>query len=229
MKNVLLFFMVFCFRNIVAQNGEKKFHYLGESNQPILRKTIYRNDFMLDDYYIDSIQKKPYSGVITGWFNFANVPADTICVLNGFLNGFYKKYSLSPSIKTKGCYVVDYLQFLEFYDKKNRVQIIISNLGTDTSRFSANLYFYIGDFYCEYSIDYKNSVIKLKRTIDKLITINKKRVQDKFKFKNFDELRIFMLSEENIKNTVFDKCEAMGFFDKEVHIPIIKGNCNCEE
>lgn len=218
-----------------SQNTEQAgYFFQGENQETIYRldSLSLRNVDMLSYYYIDSALRRPYNGILTIKQDRKTNPHDSLCIRNGVLNGFHKKYWVVADENSEKT-----LSSIEFIDPKSGYMLFINDIDVlnNIKRSSSIWYVIFNDeksnfirnndlevkSFLVYEINYQKKKIDIKRTLTCVETGKKQR--QRMKFKSLEELQSYFKSKEYC---FYNKCKEMGFFDEELVIPILKGNCN---
>ena len=229
MKTIILgsLCVLLCFFALGQDKNNNGFSYLCENGEKITKVTVLDPSTMYSNYYyIDdttSHSQKLYTGIITRWHALVETPKDSMCIINGVLDGYHKFYS---DIQ----WGVDYPTRVVYINQEQEFEVNIDNNMTDSTRSRAFLNLFIENVYYAYNVDFKKRRIKLERVrrddnLEKL-----KLEKDKFRFRCLEDLETYFKSEAEagiIATEILEKCRKLGFFDKEpIEEPVILGNCN---
>ncbi|HLW30440.1 MAG TPA: hypothetical protein VKX29_06255 [Brumimicrobium sp.] len=205
---------------------ENRFTYLGEKGERIIEKTSMNPSTMYSNFYIDSSSQELYTGIVIKRHKLVKEPIDSMCVVNGVIDGYHKEYmEINRGVK--------YPSKLVYVNQDKRYEVNINNDLADSSRSKAYLNLFVNNIYYAYKVDFKKRRIKLERVrrddnLEKL-----KLENDRFKFKTLKELEEYFKSERErgiISDEILEKCRRLGFFSNEpIEEPIILGNCYNKE
>lgn len=217
---ILISGMSFC------QENDYGFIYLGENGEKIIEKTSMDPTTMYSNYYVDSNSQELYTGIILHMHKSVKESVDSMCIVNGVLDGYHKEYM---DIK----WGVAYPSRLVYVNQHKRFEVNVSNNLVDSTRRKAYLNLFVDNIYYAYKVSFKKRRIKLER-VRRDDNIEKLQLEkDRFRFKCFDELEEYFESERKkgvISGEILEECRKLGFFSNEpIEEPIILGNCNKKE
>src|SRR5690554_3336677 len=75
-----------------CQENDYGFTYLGENGEKIIEVTSLEPSTMYSNYYIDSVSQKLYTGIVIQRHQLVEEPIDSMCIVNGVLDGYQKEY-----------------------------------------------------------------------------------------------------------------------------------------
>lgn len=210
-----------------CQENDYGFAYLGENGEKIIEVTSLEPSTMYSNYYIDSVSQKLYTGIVIQRHQLVEEPIDSMCIVNGVLDGYQKEYG---KIQRE----VKYPSRLNYVSQNKEFGIYVrNNVLIDSIRVWCYVSLFVDNVYYTYEVNFKKRKIKLERVrrddnIEKL-----KLEKDRFKFKSLKELEEYFNSEKEkgiISDEILKKCRRLGFFsEKPIDEPIIFGNCNKKE
>src|SRR5690606_17551190 len=81
------------------KNTKSNAHYRGENGETLIKVNNPHLEIeVFSDLYIDSVTNVPYTGSMTRTFNTGRSPSDSMCVINGKINGYWKHYKTKKTV-----------------------------------------------------------------------------------------------------------------------------------
>ena len=219
--------ILFCFFAFGQDEYNHGFSYLGENGEKIIETTALDPSTMYSNYYsfddtMSQVQKF-YTGIVIQWDMSNDLLLDSMCIVNGVLDGYHKEYF---DIRWRG----EYPSKVVYVNQEQKFEVNVVNNMADSTRNSAYLNLFIENVYYAYKVNFKKRRIKLERVRRDDSLEELKLEKDKLKFKCLEELEEYFKSEAEagiIATEILEKCRKLGFFSKEpIEDPVILGNCN---
>ena len=206
-KQVLYFLFILLWHTTYSQAINYRI-YSGDNNEIILAvdslSCSYENDF--SQFYIDSITRIPYNGVVVIKYDASMPASDSIMIQEGVHNGYRKYYSVNKK-KEQELYGISYVKPTNEPFSIHRGILKFTTTGkvnfVDTSSNSVIVF-----------LKYKNRRIKLKQT-----TIFKKTGVKSTKRKVFHSLQDLESYFKCNYIKFYSICQEMSFFTTIVSAP----------
>ena|SRR5690554_1162507 len=222
----ILIMIVLISSTTFCQENDYGFTYLGENGEKIIEVTSLEPSTMYSNYYIDSVSQKLYTGIVIQRHQLVEEPVDSMCIVNGVLDGYHKTYQ---DIK----WGVEYPSKVVYVSQELKFEVDVVNNMVDLARKSVYLNLFVDNVFYAYKANFKKRKIKLERVRRDDNIEELKLEKDRFKFKSLKELEEYFNSEKErgiISDEILKKCRRLGFFsEKPIEEPIIFGNCNKKE
>ena len=228
-KTIILsgLYILLCLFVIGQDKNNHGFSYFGENGEKIIETTTLDPSTMYSNYYsIDDTTshiQKFYTGIVIQWDMSNDLLLDSMCIVNGVLDGYHKEYF---DIRWRG----GYPSKVVYVNQEQKFEVNVVNNMADSTRNSAYLNLFIDNVYYAYKVNFKKRKIKLERVRRDDNIEELKLEKDKFKFRCLEDLEAYFKSELEagvIATEILEKCRELGFFSKEpIEDPVILGNCN---
>ena len=200
---IILFFLL---QSVFVSGQNQHAYYSGINGQILLKvdSLSYKKENLYSEFFIDSVTNMPFTGIMTIRYVIDGFPSDSIYLKNGIIECYRKFYKVNYKKHTSKLYGFGYTD----QNKKIEMYIGIKKGQKSKGKIIAVPY--------EYFIRFKKGkVFLIKRQNSKVIT--------KLTFTNAEDFQLYIQTENEI---FLEKCKDMGFFDKNITIPILNGNCN---
>lgn len=199
-------YFVIIFLNLFGFSAIGQGYYKGINGEKLLKvdSLSYKKENLYSGFFVDSITKTPYTGIMIIRYVIDGIPSDSICLKNGLIQGYRKLYKTSYKKNTSVLYGFGYT------DQNTKVEIYlgIKKNQKNNGKIIATPY--------EYFIRFKKEKVKL-------IKSQKSKVMTKLTFTNLEDFQIFIQAENE---NFFEKCKEMGFFGEKTVIPVLNGSCD---
>lgn len=192
-------------------------------------------NFVVFPTYVDSSGNN-YSGIATQRVNnsFNKVFLDSICINNGRMYSYAKRYNLSNMETPISISYTNEYTYNSQHSGKIKIEANYDIQNNKISSITLTILKKGLSFYCRIQF-VKENVIKQKTVIqrnnDEIALKNPIYTKYKGKFKEREDLKkYFNLFPEIISQEIIDTCIRLGALDaSQVIIPVIYGNCNYQK